>query len=148
MLGSEPIEIEHLQGEDGFVETFYRSLNQPKGGEVLRFAGDPAHFTIARDRLVKYREERMKKKIFAKLLQPESRYSAEEAKDSRFKLREIRFLPKDRYDPKIQSSVWQDKIAITIWDNGLHSIIVENKAIADFMRSMFEIAWNSAKVEV
>lgn len=147
VLGSEPIEIEHVQGEDGFVETFYRSLNQTKGGEVLRFGGDPAHFTVARDRLKKYREERMKKKIFSRVLQPESPYSGEEAKDSRFKLRETRFLPKELYNPAIQASIWQDKVAMTVWDNGLHSILIENKAIADFMKMMFEIAWNSAKIK-
>ncbi len=112
---------------------------------MLRFGGDPAFFTVARDRLVKYREQRMKKKIFARLLQPESRYSEEEAKDSKFKMREIRFLPKEIFDPKIQASVWQDKVAMTVWDKGLHSIIIENKAFSDFMKSLFEIAWGKAK---
>lgn len=144
-VGSEPIDIEHLQGEDGFVETFYRSLNQPKDGEVLRFGGDPAFFTVARDRLKQYREERMKKKIFARLLQPISRYSEEEVKDSRFKHREIRFLPKELYYPNVNVSVWQDNVAYTVWDAGLHSVIIQNKAIADFMKMMFEVAWSQAK---
>lgn len=143
-IGAEPIEIEHLEGEDGFVEVFYRSLKQPKDSEVLRFGGDPAFFTVARDRLVKYREERMKKKIFARLLQPLSRYSEEEVKDSKFKMREIRFLQKELYDPKVNVSVWQDKVAFTVWDVGLHSVIVQNKAIADFMKAMFEIAWSGS----
>ncbi len=143
-LGAEPIEIEHLEGEDGFVETFYRSLKQPKGSEVLRFGGDPQYFTVARDRLKQYREERMKKKLFARLLQPESRYSAEEVKDSKFKMREIRFLPKELYDPKVNVSIWGDVISYTVWDAGLHSVIIQNKAVADFMRMMFEISWNSA----
>ncbi len=144
-VGSESIEISHLQGEDGFVETFYESLKQSKGGEVLRFGGDPAYFTVARDRLQQYREERMKKKIFARLLQPQSRYSEDEIKEARFKMRDIRFLPKELYSPNIQASTWADKVAITVWDNGLHSVIIENKAIADFMKSMFEIAWQQAK---
>ncbi len=144
--GSEPIEIEHLQGEDGFVDTFYRSLNQPKDTEVLRFGGDPAYFTVARDRLVKYREQRMKKKITARLLQPVSRYSKEEVEDSKFKLREIRFLPKEVYDPNVNISIWQDKVSITVWDAGLHSTIISNKAFADFMKMMFEVAWSSAKI--
>jgi predicted DNA-binding transcriptional regulator len=142
---SESIEIEQLQGEEGFVDTFYRSLNQPKNGEVLRFTGDPQLFTVARDRLQKYREERIKKRIFARLLQPESRYSEEEIKDSRFRYREFRFLQKELYDPKVNVSIWQDKVSFTVWDAGLHSIIIQNKAIADFMKTLFEIAWNKAK---
>jgi predicted DNA-binding transcriptional regulator len=142
---SDPIDIEELQGEDGFVETFYRSLNQPKGSEVLRFGGDPGLFTVARDRLKEYREERMKKKIYARMLHPQSEHSESEMKDAKFKMREVRILDKALYDPKINASIWQEYVAITVWDKGLHSVILRNKAIADFMRQMFEIAWHGAK---
>ncbi|MFA6920084.1 MAG: helix-turn-helix domain-containing protein [Candidatus Paceibacterota bacterium] len=141
---SEPIDVEELQGENGFVETFYRSLNQPKNSEVLRFGSDPDLFTIARDRLVKYREQRMKKKICSRLLQPESHLSTEEIKDARFKMREVRVLPKEFYDPKLQMSTWADNVAITVWDKGLHSVIIRNKAIADFIQQIFEIIWKQA----
>jgi len=141
---SEPIDIEELKGEDGFVETFNRSLNQSKNGEVLRFGGDPTLFTVARDRLVKYREQRMKKKIFTKLLLPKSPFSEEELKDAPFKMREVRFLPKELYDPKVQASIWADNVTFTVWDKGLHSTIIRNKAIADFMKQLFETVWQKA----
>jgi hypothetical protein len=144
-LGAEPIEVEYLQGEDGFVESFYRSLNQPKESEVIRFGGDPEFFTIARDQLKKYREERMKKKIYVRMIQPITRYSEEETKEAKYKMREVKFLAKEIFDPKVHVSIWQDKISITVWDDGLHSSIISNKAFADFMRSMFEICWSQAK---
>jgi predicted transcriptional regulator len=68
---SEKIDIEHYEGEDGFVEIFYKSLEQPKGAEVLRIGGDPERFTVARDRLREYRDMRVKKKISTRLLMPE-----------------------------------------------------------------------------
>lgn len=144
-IGSESIDVQHLEGEEGFVETFYQSLEQPKDGEVLRFGGDPQYFTVARDRLKKYREERMKKRIFARIILPSSRYSEEEVKDSKFKLREFRFFAKELYDPKVNVSIWQDKVSYTVWDAGLHSVIIQNKAVAEFMKMMFEIAWSSAQ---
>lgn len=137
---SESIEIEELQGEDGFVEVFYRSLNQPKDGEVLRFSGKPENFTIGRDRLVNYRKERTKKRIFAKILQPDSEYAAEEIKDAKLKMREVFILPRDIYDPNIQASVWADNVAFTVWDKGLHSVVIKNKSIAEFMKQLFGIA--------
>lgn len=143
--GAEPIEVEYLQGEDGFVETFYRSLKAPKDSEIVRFGGDPAFFTVARDRLLKYREERMKKKIYVRMLHPKTSSSDEEQKDARFKMREVKFLPKEIFDPSVNVSVWQDKVSITVWDAGLHSSIISNKAFADFMRSLFEVCWMQAK---
>lgn len=142
---SEPIDIEELDGEDGFVETFNQSLNQGKNSEVLRFGGDPALFTIARDRLAKYREARVKKNIYTRMLQPKSHLSEGEIKDARFKNREVRILEKEIYDPKVQASVWGDSMAITVWDKGLHSVIIRNKAIAGFMKQLFEIAWKEAE---
>jgi DNA-binding transcriptional regulator GbsR (MarR family) len=143
----EPIDIDELQGEEGFIKVFYSSLDQAKGGEVLRFGGDPTLFTVGRDQLKKYREERIKKSIFTRLLQPESPESDFEIKDARFKMREVRVLDKELYDPKINASVWGDNVAITVWDKGLHSIIIRNKAIAGFMKQLFEIAWERAKKE-
>lgn len=142
---SEPIDIEEFQGEEGFIETFNRSLNQTKNGEVLRFGGDPTMFTIRRDELRQYRENRVKKKIFARVLQTKSEQSEFEIKDARFKMREVRVLDKDMYDPHIQASIWTDHTAITVWDKGLHSVIIRNKAIADFMKQLFEVAWKEAK---
>lgn len=142
---SEPIEVQELQGENGFVETFYRALEQKKGGEVLRFAGSPENFTVARDKLKKYREKRVKMKIYTRILQPSSPQSEEEVRDAIGKSREVRILPKEMYDPKTQMSVWEDKIAITVWDKGLHSIIIRNSAIAKTMKQLFNIAWDKAK---
>ncbi len=142
--GSEPIDIEELQGEDGFIETFYRSLNQPKGGEVVRFTGNPEQFTVMREKLKGYREQRMKKKIYARLLQQDSPFSKEEIKNARFKMREVRTLPKELYNPSVQMSIWADHTAITVWDKGLHSVIIRNKALADTMKQIFEISWLKA----
>lgn len=143
--GIEPIDIEDFSGADGFVEVFYRSLNQPKNGEVLRFAGDPQKFNVERERLVKYREERVKKKIFAKLLQPATSLSKDEKKDAKFKFREVRTLPLHIYNPDVNIAIWQNSVSITVWDKGLHSIVLTNKAFADFMRQQFEISWQKAE---
>ena len=141
---SETIDIEELQGEDGFVDIFYRSLNQAKGGEIMRFGGDPALFTVGRDRLKKYRESRVKKKIFTRILMPRSELALLEIEDAKFKMREVKMLEKEFYNPKINASIWQDTVAITVWDKGLHSIIIRNKAIFDFLKQVFEMLWKDA----
>ena len=142
---SEKIDIEHLEGEDGFVKVFYKSLEQPKGGTVSRFGGDPEKFTVARDRLKNYRELRIKHKIGARILLPESPVTEEEKREALSKFREVRSLPRDQYNPNLQISIWNNSVAITIWDQGLHSIVITNKSIYEFMKMMFEMAWNQAK---
>lgn len=144
---AEPIDIEELQGEDGLVETFYRSLDLPRGGEVLRFGGDPARFTVARDKLATYREKRVKKRIHSRILMPDLPMAKDEIRDARGKMREVKALPKELYNPNTQASVFGNTVTMTVWDKGLHSVIITNKAIAGMMRELFEIAWSQAQGE-
>ena len=141
---SEKIDIEHFSGEEGFVKIFYLSLEQEKNGEVLRMSGEPEKFTVARDQLKGYREKRLKKRIHARILMTDSPQAEEERQEAKLKFREVRCLPKAIFGPNIHLSLWTDHVAITIWDQGLHSIVITNKSIADFMKMMFEIAWNQA----
>lgn len=142
---SEKIDIEHLEGEDGFVKVFYKSLEQSKGGEVLRFGGDPEKFNVAREALKEYRYLRIKNKINARILLPDSPMTDEEKQEARVKSREVRSLPREHYNPNLQIALWESHVAITIWDQGLHSIVITNKSIYAFMKMMFEMAWTHAK---
>ena len=142
---AEKIDIEQLSGEDGFVEVFYRSLDQEKNGEVMRFSGESERFTVARDRLSEYRERRIRKHITARMLMTDSPQAEVEKQEAKLKFREVRSLPKSVFAPNLQVSIWTGHVAITVWDSGLHSVIITNNSIAAFMKMLFEISWNAAR---
>lgn len=142
--GEEPIEIEELAGEDGFVETFYRSL-EGSHREILRFGGEAEKFTIAREKLKTFREKREKKKIKVRLLLPESPFAEFEKQDALGKSRDVRSIPKEIYNPDVQTSIFGDTVAFTVWDKGLHTAIVKNSKIAGLLSSLFNIAWQNGK---
>lgn len=141
---SEQIDIEHLEGEDGFVETFFKSLEQEKNGEVLRFSGATETFTVARERLKSYGILRRKKNITARMIIPESPMANDEKNEAKVKLRETRTLPQSIFNPNTHITIWTNHVSITIWDQGLRSIIITNKSIYEFMKMIFELAWNQA----
>ena len=145
---NEKIDVEFLEGEDGFVETYFRSLNQESGGEVLRIQGDTETFTVARDRLKVYGINRRKKHIFARHIITESPWAEEEVSESKAKFRDTRIISKSIIDPNIHSSLWKNCVALTIWDNGLNSIIITNKSIYAFMKMMFEVIWSQTKTKM
>ncbi len=142
---SEQIDVEHLEGEDGFVETFFRSLEQEKYGEVLRFSGATETFTVARERLKTYGDLRRKKNITARMIMSDSPLAAEEKKRSKTKLREIRTLPQSLFNPNLNISIWKNHVSITIWDKGLRSVIITNKSIYEFFVTIFENFWQQAQ---
>jgi predicted transcriptional regulator len=144
---AEKIDVEFLEGEDGFIETFFRSLDQEKGGEVLRISGDTETFTVARERLKGYGVARRKKNITARHIITDSPMAEDEIIESRIKSRETRVIAKSILNPNLHMSIWKNHVTFTIWDEGLHSIIITNKSIYDFMKMMFEIAWSGASTK-
>ncbi len=145
---SEKIDVEFLEGEDGFIETFFRSLDQEKGGEVLRISGDTETFTVARDKLKGYGVARRKKKIMARHIITESPMAEDEVLESRIKGRETHVISKSILNPNLHLSIWKNHVTFTIWDEGLHSIIITNRSIYEFMKMMFEIAWSGTNKKI
>lgn len=143
--GSEKIDVEFLEGEDGFVETFFRSLEQNVDGEVLRISGDIETFTVARSKLKGYGVARRKKRITNRQIITESPAAQDEVTEGRLKNREVRIIPKSILNPNLHLSIWKNHVTFTIWDEGLQSIIITNKSIYEFMKMMFEIAWVQTK---
>lgn len=143
--GNEKIDIEFFEGDDGFIETFFRSLDQENGGEVLRVSGDTETFTVARSKLQGYGKARRKKNISARNIITESPAAADEVFEGRVKGRETRIISKSLLNPNVHVSLWKNHVAFTIWDEGLNSIIITNKSIYEFMKSLFELAWNMAR---
>ncbi len=137
----EKIDIEHFEGESGFVETFWRSLDQEKGGEILRIAGDVETFTVARQHLKEYGVKRRKKKILARHIITESPLADEEIREAPLKQRDVRVISKNLIDPKVHIAIWKNHVSFTVWDTNLQSIIITNPSIYNFMKSVFEVLW-------
>lgn len=141
----EKIDIEHFEGESGFVETFWRSLEQEKGGEILRIAGDIETFTVGRQNLKQYGVQRRKKKIFAKHIITESPLADDELKEAPLKQRDVRVISKNLIDPKVHVAIWKNHVSFTVWDKDLHTVIITNRSIYTFMKSIFEVLWVQAR---
>lgn len=141
----EKIDIEHFEGESGFVETFWRSLDQEKGGEILRIAGDIETFTVGRQSLKEYGVKRRKKKIFARHIITESPLADDELKEAPLKQRDVRVISKNLIDPKVHVAIWKNHVSFTVWDKDLHTIIITNPSIYTFMKSIFEVLWIQAR---
>jgi sugar-specific transcriptional regulator TrmB len=141
---SEALHVAEYSGEDGLIELFYKTLEMPRGSEILRFGIPTDLFTIALDKLGKYRKDRIKKGIRLRMILPLEESSESEANSARTKSRDVRFLPKSEYSPTTQVVLWQDYVSITVYDNGLHSILIKNRAYSEFMRQTFESLWSKA----
>jgi hypothetical protein len=111
----------------------------------LRIAGDIETFTVGRQNLKQYGVQRRKKKIFARHIITESPLADDELKEAPLKQRDVRVISKSLIDPKVHVAIWKNHVSFTIWDKDLHTVIITNRSIYTFMKSIFEVLWIQAR---
>ena len=57
---------------------------------------------------------------------------------------EDKMIPDKLFNPN-PTHIYGDKVAMIIWGNPIHGIIIKNKQVADANRKYFQILWGTAK---
>ncbi len=137
--------VRFFEGEEGFKEIYGMTLEQPRGGEILRFGVSTEKFNVLSLFLKEYTKLKLQKKIKTRLLIPESPLASAVKTDDPNDLRETRTLSRDIYNPKVNIAIWGNKVTYTIWDKSLTTILIESAAFTDTMKMIFELCWEMAK---
>ena len=94
-----------------------------------------------------YTEQRVAKGIRAKtLFATKSMSLKEDLLSVRDNLVERRFLPARYYRSASGMTIYRDRVAIGVFVGKVGGVIIESQLIADMMRSLFEMAWQSAEI--
>lgn len=88
---------------------------------------------------------RKRDKIFVRSITPNTKAGIEYKKRDKTELRETKLVPKDVFPFAIEKNIVGNKVVFFSTQQGkLIATIVENKAIADTERTIFELAWKQA----
>ena len=55
-------------------------------------------------------------------------------------MREIRFIPKEKYSFSPELNVYDDKVMIASWQEKM-ALLITSKEIADLHKKMFDLLW-------
>lgn len=137
--------IKFLTGKEGFVQFCEESL-QCKNKEIL-FLTSMEHY---RNIVTKeydtehYIPERIKKKIFLRLLCVRTPLTEEMKREDKEKLREIRFLPK-KYFIKNTLFIFDEITTLISNETNPSCVMIRSQEITDTMRTFYEFAWDKAE---
>lgn len=90
-----------------------------------------------------YSSRRINKKIFARLIYTSSRGPFLPAKDDKA-LREAKFIPKEKFPILSDIAIFDDRVSISSLSGKLVGVIIDSKAIAQTLKSLFYLAWEAA----
>ncbi|MEI7689279.1 MAG: helix-turn-helix domain-containing protein [Candidatus Nomurabacteria bacterium] len=91
-----------------------------------------------------YYKRRAKAGIAIRAIIPKTEIGVERSSHDKEELREMAFVPADKYYFSPEIDIYDNKVMIASWREKL-GIIIESAEIADAMKKIYELAWAEAK---
>lgn len=138
---SERPKVKFFEGLEGIKSVYEDTLKQEE--EIVAFESIKAMPEEAKQYIFEeYIPKRIEKNIFAKAIVIESKQAKEFKKEDKKSLRQTKLVQGKGLD--IEINIYGNKIAFMAYHQAKYTgIIIENKAIANAMRFIFRLSWDS-----
>ena len=135
--------VRYFEGPDGIKFIYEDTLSSKT--DILNFANSEEirRFWPTYDN--DYVKKRAKKKIFLRGVSPLDEAGLQVQSENRKYYRDIRLIPHKKYDFSNEINIYDDKVSIISFNEGLIGMIIESKEIADTQRTIFKMVWDFAK---
>ncbi|MCF7865428.1 MAG: helix-turn-helix domain-containing protein [Candidatus Pacebacteria bacterium] len=137
-------EVLYFEGVEGVKTAIHDTLDQrPK--EILSFSSDKwLDSVFSKNFLKEYWDRRVALRIATRGIIPNENKAISyfNKKKNESELRQVRSLPKDKFDFRNEIDVYDNNICIVSLEEGKeHAIIIRSESLAQSMRDVFEVLW-------
>ncbi len=141
--GQKP-EVRLLEGVEGVKEAYEAALRHPKGSEMLVY-GTADVLVILEGWIHEYMDERVRKQVSVRAILADTPANRQVKLKDTAQLRETRFLPTSRYNPKLEQIIIGDSVSfIAHSEHEPFATVIVNRTIAGLLRQQFEYIWDAA----
>lgn len=141
LLDKKP-DIRYFEGREGIKEVYMDNLRYPEQEICAWFSESFLEFD-EKFFYDKYIPERIKKKIFARVILPENKITRGIKEDDEKYLRKTKLVPQEKFNLKIEISLYgTNKIGIMSYDDGI-GLIIQSQKIYEALKYIFEFMWNA-----
>lgn len=143
-VGDRP-KVQFYEGVDGVFAALNDTLNLPVGSELLAYATGTGLYEQERERSDEYLKQRIKRKIFARSIAPDTLGTRVFTNKNKEQLRETRLVPADKFNFTNEIDIYGNKTLIMSLQGELLAVIIESESVAKTQRMIFELAWLGAE---
>ncbi|KKP37368.1 MAG: transcriptional regulator TrmB [Candidatus Peregrinibacteria bacterium GW2011_GWF2_33_10] len=137
-----PLKISYFEGVDELKQIYFDTLDSKT--EILNIINEDAILPIWPNYEFDYVLPRVEKKIYLRGIAIDSLNGQDlQSKDKKF-YRQIMLVSQGKFDFSNDIMIYDDKVAILSWLS-LGGVIINNQAIAETHRALFEMVWSSAE---
>jgi len=132
------------QGESGIKSILQEILDEAKS--LRSFGSIDDIYEVLGDYFKKFTEERIKRKIALKVILRDTPLARERQRLGPQQLREVRLVPEE-YKYSSVTFIWNEKIAMFSFKEGLIALVIESQELSDIQNGMFDLIWNSVNMQ-
>lgn len=135
--------VRYFEGIEGIKSIYEDTLSSKT--DILNFSNSEEirRFWPTYDQ--DYVQKRAKKKIYLRGVSPLDEAGLQVQAENKKYYRNIRLIPHKKYDFSNEINIYDDKVSIISFNEGLIGMIIESKEIADTQRTIFTMVWDFAK---
>lgn len=134
--------VRFFEGEEGMREALEDTLTTKE--IILAYADIGSIYQEGANFFPEYLAKRVKKKIHAYAIAPDTQVWRDTAKRSQQEMRTVRFLPKGAaYTPEV--NIYDDKMLMISWKEKI-AVIIESRDLAKLQKVIYDQLWHSLPV--
>jgi sugar-specific transcriptional regulator TrmB len=134
--------VSYFEGKEG-IKTFYNDIWLQKPSEAILFRSPLDEEYIGLDSIRADNVRLTKAGIFMRIISPSGPIMTEV--DGLKLNREVRYIDKNKYPFESELCVYNNHIAIVAFGKNKVGMLIDNKELANTLRSIFEIVWVGLK---
>ncbi|MCD6109920.1 hypothetical protein J7J83_04145 [bacterium] len=135
--------VRYFEGLDGIKYIYEDTLSSKTDISNFSNSAEIRRFWPTYDE--DYVKKRAKKKIFLRGVSPLDEAGLQVKSENKKYYRDIKLIPHKKYDFSNEINIYDDKVSIISFKEGLIGMIIESKEIADTQRIIFKMVWDFAK---
>jgi HTH-type transcriptional regulator, sugar sensing transcriptional regulator len=135
--------VRFYEGKDGVFNMIADVLKDAKTEEILNFySGDPSDSFFTEEQRAEIEEARKRRGIRSKSIYTRQSGPYDDPPPPSV---EERYVPPEKFPFSGAIDIFDSKIVSHTMNGKIIGVIIENKAMAEMMRSLFKLAWESAE---
>lgn len=132
--------VRFAQGVEGIKEIFNETLTSKT--EILSYADVDGWIKYLGNYAKWYAKERLEKGVKERVIAPDTPGAKKYLSDYDMSVTKVKFIPYLKFKFSMEMNIYDNKILYVTLREPFMAVLIENQAIADTQRAIFELSWS------
>jgi len=144
-LGMGKPNVRFAEGIEGIKEIFNDTLTAKT--EIVSYADVDGWMKYLEKYAIWYAAERRRRKIKERAIIPDTPEAKKYMAGYNMEVTKIKFIQHEKFQFSLEMNIYDNKVSYVTFREPFISVLIEDQAVADTQRAIFELSWKNAATE-